>query len=124
MTESSAVEGYLTKLGSTNAGKFNVSGRGYPDVSAIGEAVQVVVNGQIASVSGTSCSSPIFASVVALVNDQLLRAGKPVLGFANPFFYANPGAFNDITTGNNPGCGTQGFPAESGWGERLRSLPF
>lgn len=120
--ESSAVEEYLTKLGSTNAGKFNVSGRAYPDVSAIGEDVQVVVNGRTESVGGTSCSSPIFASVIALVNDQLLRAGKPVLGFLNPFLYANPSAFNDITTGNNPGCGTQGFPAMSGWGQSLSSL--
>jgi tripeptidyl-peptidase-1 len=29
--------------------------------------------------------------------------------------YANPQAFNDITTGNNPGCGTNGFPAMAGW---------
>ncbi|KZV66822.1 subtilisin-like protein [Peniophora sp. CONT] len=113
--QASAVKAYLTKLGSTNAGKFNVSGRAYPDVSAIGEDVQVVVNGRTESVGGTSCSSPIFSSVIALINDQLLRAGKPVLGFLNPFLYANPGAFNDITTGNNPGCGTQGFPAMAGW---------
>jgi subtilase family serine protease len=52
---------------------------------------------------GTSCSSPIFASVVAMLNNELLNAGKPVLGFLNPWLYANPQAFNDITTGNNPG---------------------
>jgi len=113
--QSSAVATYLTKLGSTNAGLFNVSGRAYPDVSAQGERVQVVVAGRVESVGGTSCASPIFSSVIALVNDQLLRAGKPALGFLNPFLYANPQAFNDITTGNNPGCGTQGFPALAGW---------
>jgi tripeptidyl-peptidase I len=53
----------------------------------------------IAFVSGTSCSSPIFASVIALLNNELLNAGKPVLGFLNPWAYANPQAFNDITTG-------------------------
>ena len=26
-----------------------------------------------------------------------------------------PDAFNDITTGNNPGCGTPGFNATQGW---------
>lgn len=25
------------------------------------------------------------------------------------------GAFNDITSGNNPGCGTKGFSAQAGW---------
>lgn len=64
---------------------------------------------------GTSCSSPIFTSVVALLNDELLNAGKPVLGFLNPWLYANPGAFNDITSGWNPGCGTLGFEATTGW---------
>jgi tripeptidyl-peptidase-1 len=44
--------------------------------------------------------------VIGLLNDQLISAGKPVLGFLNPWIYANPGAFNDISTGNNPGCGT------------------
>jgi hypothetical protein len=31
-------------------------------------------------VGGTSCSSPIFASVVGLINDQLAAAGKSPLG--------------------------------------------
>lgn len=29
--------------------------------------------------------------------------------------YSNPGAFFDVTSGNNPGCGTSGFSATSGW---------
>ena len=58
-----------------------------------------MIDGEIVSVNGTSASSPIFASVLALINDELLHAGKPVLGFINPFLYANAEAFNDITTG-------------------------
>ena len=85
-----------------NEGKYNASGRAYPDVSAIGVDVQVVIDGEIVSVNGTSASSPILASVLALINDELLRAGKPVLGFINPFLYANAEAFNDITTGTAP----------------------
>lgn len=27
----------------------------------------------------------------------------------------NPSAFNDVTTGNNPGCNTNGFTAAVGW---------
>lgn len=113
--QATAVNAYLAKLGTEFAGKFNVSGRGYPDVSAQGQRVEVIASGSKVSVAGTSCSSPIFSSVIGLLNDQLITAGKPVLGFLNPWIYANPQAFNDITTGNNPGCGTTGFPAMAGW---------
>lgn len=133
--EDSAVEAYLDFLGDTNAGKFNVSGRAYPDVAAQGQRVEIVDGGRTGLVAGTcefifsrllfkydefmltecfvsyflwlgywygkkiACASPIFASVVALINDDLLAAGKPVLGFLNPWIYAHPEAFNDITTG-------------------------
>jgi subtilase family serine protease len=57
--------------------------------------------GQVNLVDGTSCSSPIFASMISLVNDRLLAAGKPVLGFLNPFLYSPPGrvAFTDVISG-------------------------
>ncbi|KAI0344952.1 subtilisin-like protein [Trametopsis cervina] len=113
--QASAVQSYLSTLGSTNRGKFNTSGRAYPDVAAIGTNVEIIVNGRSEIIFGTSASSPIFASVIALVNDRLLAAGSNVLGFLNPFLYANPGAFHDTTSGSNPGCNTQGFPATKGW---------
>ncbi|KAJ6455960.1 subtilisin-like protein [Mycena vitilis] len=113
--QTAAVEAYLTKLGTEFKGLFNVSGRAYPDVAAMGQRVEIVQRARTGLVAGTSCSSPIFASVIGLLNDQLINAGKPVLGFLNPWIYANPGAFNDIVTGNNPGCGTTGFPAMTGW---------
>ncbi|KAJ6630312.1 family S53 protease [Mycena sp. CBHHK59/15] len=113
--QASAVQGYLQLLGTEYTGKYNASGRGYPDISASGESVLIVQDGSTGLVDGTSCSSPIFASVIGLLNDELLNAGKPVLGFLNPWLYANPGAFNDVTTGSNPGCGTTGFPAKAGW---------
>jgi tripeptidyl-peptidase-1 len=106
---------YLSALGDTNAGLFNASGRAYPDVAAYGANAQIILGGAQAAVDGTSVSSPVFASVIALVNDKLLEAGKPVLGFLNPWLYANPAMLNDIGTGNNLGCGTNGFPAVSGW---------
>ncbi|KAJ7656303.1 family S53 protease-like protein [Mycena polygramma] len=113
--QTAAVATYLTALGSTNKGLFNTTGRGYPDVSAQGENVQIVSGGQTQPVAGTSCSSPIFASVIGLINDQLIAGGKSPLGFLNPWLYANAAALNDVTTGSNPGCGTQGFPAKTGW---------
>ena len=71
----------------------------------------VIFNGgKQGTVGGTSCSSPIFASVIGMLNAELIASGKPTLGFLNPFIYANPGVFTDITTGSNPGCNTDGFP--------------
>jgi tripeptidyl-peptidase-1 len=29
--------------------------------------------------------------------------------------YKHPEVFTDITIGNNPGCGSPGFPAAKGW---------
>ncbi|KIJ35837.1 hypothetical protein M422DRAFT_180170 [Sphaerobolus stellatus SS14] len=115
--QSAVVSSFLTRLGSTNSGKFNTSGRGFPDVSAQGENVVIVTAGETGTVAGTSCSSPIFASVVSLLNDRLIAAGKSPLGFLNPFLYsaAGIGALTDITTGSNPGCNTNGFEAGIGW---------
>ncbi|THH32219.1 hypothetical protein EUX98_g1971 [Antrodiella citrinella] len=113
--QASAVSAYLSALGNTNSGKFTKTGRAYPDMSAIGDGVEIVLSGKTTSVSGTSCSSPIFASLISLINDRLIAEGKSPLGFLNPFLYANPQAFNDITTGDNPGCNTNGFPAKAGW---------
>jgi tripeptidyl-peptidase-1 len=106
LAEATAVNAYIASIGTEYAGLYNASGRAYPDVSAAGENVLIVQDASSGLVDGTSCSSPIFSSVIGLLNDQLLNAGKPVLGFLNPWLYANPTAFNDITTGSNPGCGT------------------
>lgn len=99
--QTSAVEGFLQKLGNTYAGLYNTSGRGFPDVSAIGMDIPVVWNGINPVLElGTSCSSPIFASVVALLNDRLISAGKRPLGFLNPFLYSKGvSGLTDITLG-------------------------
>ncbi|KAJ7838171.1 family S53 protease [Mycena olivaceomarginata] len=113
--QADAVNAYITSIGTQYDGLYNKSGRAYPDISAAGNSCFIVEQGFTTEVSGTSCSSPIFASVIGLLNDELLNAGKPVLGYLNPWLYANPGAFNEVTTGNNPGCFTEGFSASTGW---------
>ncbi|KAE9405292.1 family S53 protease [Gymnopus androsaceus JB14] len=123
--QNDAVNLYLDGLGSMYSGKYNSSrkARAYPDVSTNGVNYTIILNdvlqiiGLKASVGGTSCSSPTFASIIALINDRLIGVGKPRLGFLNNRLYAKAtsGAFNDITTGSNPGCGTNGFPAAQGW---------
>lgn len=99
-----------------NGGLYNRSGRGYPDVSANGDNIAVVVNGEDTLSGGTSASSPIFASIVNRIIDERIAAGKPgPLGFLNPILYQNADAFNDITEGTNSGCGTDGFSTAPGW---------
>ncbi|KDR65641.1 hypothetical protein GALMADRAFT_148508 [Galerina marginata CBS 339.88] len=77
---------------------------------------KIIIAGTSEPVAGTSCSSPVFVSVIALLDDKLIAAGKPPLGFLNPFLYSAAGkdALNDIATGSNPGCNINGFPAERG----------
>ncbi|KAF9077784.1 peptidase S8/S53 domain-containing protein [Rhodocollybia butyracea] len=100
--QQNAVATYLDKIDSTlYKGRYNRAGRGFPDVSAQGEKIQIIESGAVTTVAGTSASSPIFAAIVALLNDELLSAGKPPLGFLNPWIYAHPEAFNDITSGSN-----------------------
>lgn len=49
------------------------------------------------------------AGVFALLNDFRLSQGKTALGFINPLIYSTASSgFNDITSGSNPGCGTNG----------------
>ncbi|KAE8445545.1 hypothetical protein EG329_013309 [Mollisiaceae sp. DMI_Dod_QoI] len=94
---------------------FNQSGRGYPDVAAVGLNILLYVSGQPSFVGGTSASAPVFASIINLINEKRLGAGKSTVGFINPTLYKNPHAFTDITTGSNPGCNTNGFSAVKGW---------
>ncbi|EED84182.1 predicted protein [Postia placenta Mad-698-R] len=118
--QSEVVSAYLALLGNNDTGLYNASGRAYPDVSAYGVNCSVVIGGVTQVVSGTSCSAPIFASTIAILNDRLLAAGKPTLGFLNPWLYSGAGAaaFTDIVSGNNTSCGDDdnlGFFATKGW---------
>jgi len=97
------------------AADYNRSGAGFPDVASQAYNFPIFVGGSEMAVDGTSCASPVFSGIVALLNDIRLNANKAPLGWLNPLFYANPTAFNDITSGDNPGCNTQGFQAAVGW---------
>ncbi|KAI0329253.1 subtilisin-like protein [Cubamyces sp. BRFM 1775] len=117
--QKNAVENYVSKHSpSYPAGTYNTSGsRAYPDLSANGANYVVAVQGSFQLVYGTSASSPVTASILSAVNDARLAKGKKPIGFINPTIYspAFQHAFNDITSGSNPGCGTNGFTAEAGW---------
>ncbi|KAG7444455.1 subtilisin-like protein [Guyanagaster necrorhizus] len=113
--QADVVAGYVSSLGSEYSGLYNTSGRAYPDLAAQGTSFSVIVGGQTYSVGGTSASSPTMAGIFTLLNDYRLANNQSSLGFINPLIYANSGGFNDITSGSNPGCDTNGFTAVTGW---------
>lgn len=77
---------------------------------AEGLRFRIYYKGKPVSIGGTSASSPAFAGFVSLLNDVRLSQGLSPLGFLNPFLYSKGfQGLNDITAGNNPGCGTPGF---------------
>jgi len=113
--QADAVNAYFNSGVTMPTEDYYKPGRAYPDVAAYGQNVQVVASGKSKAVSGTSCSAPIFAGVVATINNELLSAGKSPLGFLNPWLYANPDMFTDITEGSNPYNKCDGFQAAVGW---------
>ena len=120
--QADAVEDFLAFNQSSNLpkGAFNRTGRGTPDVSALGEGYQVMQGGKVTPAAGTSASTPYFASLISLINDARLQAGKKQLGFLNPWIYKNRHtAFTDITIGSNPDSHEDvpvyGFNCTKGW---------
>jgi len=114
-----AVAKYLSNKAALPPQKYwNATGRGYPDVAALaGQKAPYCIasSGQFEGVAGTSAACPVVAGVFAKLNGLRLKAGKPPMGFLNPFIYKNPSAFQDVTTGDN-GAGTKlGFHAVAGW---------
>lgn len=113
------VPAYIKSLDSAFDPYYNKSGRGYPDIAAQGYHYLTIWNGTLIPLDGTSCAAPTASSILSLVNDALLAAGKPVLGFLNPWLYKKGyQAFTDVIKGSALGCnetGLDGFPAAKGW---------
>ena len=118
--QAAAVSAYLAAHGSKNAGRFNASGRAFPDIAAKADNF-VVLEPEVFFFTGTSAASPTVASIIALLNDRLLNAGRAPLGFLNPWLYSEGfAALTDITTGNSSvtcseNDSTRGFDAKVGW---------
>jgi kumamolisin len=86
-------------------------GRGVPDVAGDADpqtGYTIRVDGSDETIGGTSAVAPLWAGLVALLNQSL---GSP-LGFAQPRLYALLGstAFHDITSGSNGA-----YSAGPGW---------
>ena len=116
--QKAVVEAYLQSGKTPPTKYFNTSGRAYPDISAFAVDFDIVVNGGVAVVDGTSCATPTFAGVVSSLNDVRLNNGKSTLGFLNPLLYQtlHGKGFFDIYKGSNNGVGgCPGFDAIPGW---------
>ncbi|PGS04377.1 MULTISPECIES: S53 family peptidase [Bacillus] len=94
------------------------TGRGVPDVAGNADPAtgyQVQVNGQQAVIGGTSAVAPLWAGLIANINQQLGHS----VGFINPALYklsTQGGIFHDITIGNNNISNLNGaYMASSGW---------
>ena len=86
-----------------------------PDVAAMASALPLaggytgaiyLFNGQLSGALGTSVSSPIWAGLVADMDQARASAGISSLGLLGPWVYPLIGssAFNDISAGNNGAC--------------------
>lgn len=71
---------------------------------------------------GTSFAAPMWAGYMALVNQQAVANGNPLLGFINPIIYplglgsGYGSAFHDITSGSNGHPAVAGYDLATGWG--------
>lgn len=115
----------------TNAG-LSFSGRGVPDVAALADPqtglligeTQTFPNGTFYDeyrIGGTSLACPIFAGLMALAD----QAAGHAHGFANPLFYANPGAFYDVVSVKTAVARrnyVNGVDATAGTVDRLRTF--
>jgi kumamolisin len=85
------------------------NGRGVPDVAGDADpqtGYQVLVDGVSTVIGGTSAVAPLYAGLVALLNE---KTGSRC-GFLNPVLYGAANVCNDVTQGTN------GFyQAASGW---------
>jgi kumamolisin len=86
-------------------------GRGVPDVAGDADpqtGYSIFVDGNQEAVGGTSAVAPLWAGLIALLNESL---GQPV-GFVQPRLYASSAVsgFHDITQGNNGA-----YSAGPGW---------
>ena len=115
-----ALPGYQSKAGvPVAAGAGGKAGRGVPDVAGDADpstGYNVRVDGQDFVIGGTSAVAPLWAGLIALMNQKL---GHPV-GFLNPMLYGSlqgKGVTHDVTSGNNGSYSAKtGWDPCTGWG--------
>jgi kumamolisin len=104
---------------SPNSGAY--VGRGVPDVAAFADLAmtgyRIVFQGTVATAGGTSAATPLWAALVAILNQRM----GTNLGFLSPRLYALPAGtpgLRDIVNGHNDWSGAMPpgpFNAGIGW---------
>jgi kumamolisin len=103
-----ALPSYQAQAGVPDNVDTGSPGRGVPDVAGDADpetGYTIRVDGADQVIGGTSAVAPLWAGLVALLNESL---GAP-LGFAQPRLYSAAG-FHDITSGSNGA-----YDAGTGW---------
>jgi kumamolisin len=94
------------------------NGRGVPDVAANAVGYNIVFQGENVIGNGTSITAPLWAGLVALINQSTVVAtGNPV-GFLHPHLYApqTRACFRGVSEGSNDLAGNLGkYAANSSW---------
>jgi kumamolisin len=94
---------------STQGKSIPLTKRGVPDVAGDADpdtGYEVRVDGANTVIGGTSAVAPLWAALIARINQATGKAA----GYINPRLYQNPQALRDITQGNNGD-----FTARAGW---------
>ena len=114
----------------------STTGRNIPDVAMNADNVYIISGGNGAGdggIGGTSCAAPLWAGLMALVNQHALRLGHKPAGFINPSIYAignglnancsYSAGFNDVIAGDNTWFhstnaffAAEGYDLCTGWG--------
>ena len=114
--QEAAVTDYLTShLSPETKANFSAyaggyKGRAFPDISAhsLSPYYLFYAGGSVSYTGGTSAAAPVVAGLIGLINDVRLKAGKPVMGFINPWLYSlgngNGTGITDVTGGAAVGC--------------------
>jgi kumamolisin len=96
------------------------AGRGVPDVAGhaatFRSGYEIILNGKKTTMGGTSAVAPLWAGLIARINQRLTSLGKPRAGFINPILYQSADCFHDIIQGNNDIVGSfNKYSAGPGW---------
>jgi kumamolisin len=92
-------------------------GRGVPDVAGNADSLsgyEILVDGQMGVIGGTSAVAPLYSALVAILNASL----KTSVGYLNPILYrvrSTEGVFRDVLQGDNSVPESQFGPARSGY---------
>ena len=126
-------------------------GQGIPDIAMQSFNYQIILNCRGYQINHTSCATHVHltpflipslccpSSVTWLIpneqttaalfslNDYLISNHRPLLSWLNPWLYdpiVQAVGFNDISTGNNPGCHTLGFFMANRWDPVHPAMPL